>query len=155
MKVVILAIGRAKDGPEKRLWEMYLSRLPYHSSLNEFESHFPTGQRRVRDESQKISNWFDKKAPKRARLVCFDRNGTDTSSESLASLLEHWRDESIPAAYFAIGGANGHHPDLLARADYNLAFGTATWPHMLFRVMFAEQLYRAEMICAGHPYHRC
>ncbi len=154
MKLGILAIGRAKDGPEKRLWEMYLSRLPHHGSLNEFESRLPVGHQRVQDESKKIIDWFDEKAPQGARLVCFDPNGADTSSESLASLLERWRDESIPAAYFAIGGADGHHPDLLARADCKLAFGTATWPHMLFRAMFAEQLYRAEMICAGHPYHR-
>lgn len=154
MKLGILAIGRAKDGPEKRLWEIYLSRLTYHSSLTEFESRLPAGPQRVRDESQKISDWFDEKAPKGARLVCFDPNGTNTSSESLASLLERWRDESIPAAYFAIGGTEGHHPDLLARAHRKLAFGAATWPHMLFRAMLAEQLYRSEMICAGHPYHR-
>lgn len=154
MKLGILAIGRAKDGPEKRLWEMYLSRLPIHGSLIEFESNLPAGHQRVRDESRKISKWLDEKSSKGTRLICLDPNGTNTSSELLASLLQRWRDESIPAAYFAIGGADGHHPDLLSRADRKLAFGAATWPHMLFRVMLAEQLYRAEMICAGHPYHR-
>ena len=82
-------------------------------------------------------SWFDEKAPKGARLVCLDPYGKDTSSEGLAKLLVRWHDNSIPATYFAIGGADGHHPDLLARADPKLAFGSATWPHMLFRAMLS------------------
>ena len=54
----------------------------------------------------------------------------------------------------AIGGADGHHPDFLKKADKKIAFGRTTWPHMLCRAMLAEQLYRAEMILANHPYHR-
>ena len=154
MKLGILAIGNAKDGPEKQLWEMYLSRLPQRGSLIEFDTKFPAGPQRTKDESSKIMSWFDEKAPKGARLVCLDPYGKDASSEGLAKLLVRWRDDSIPATYFAIGGADGHHPDLLARADQKLAFGSATWPHMLFRAMLAEQLYRAEMISTGHPYHR-
>jgi 23S rRNA (pseudouridine1915-N3)-methyltransferase len=154
MKLGILAIGKAKDGPEKRLWEMYLSRLPHRGSLVEFDTKLPAGPQRTKDESYKILSWFDEKALKGSRLVCLDPYGKDISSESLAECVVRWRDSGIPATYFAIGGADGHHPDLLARAHQKLAFGSATWPHMLFRAMLAEQLYRAEMISTGHPYHR-
>ena len=87
MKLGILAIGKAKDGPEKQLWEMYLSRLPQRGSLIEFDTKLPAGPQRTKDESSKIMSWFDEKAPKGARLVCLDPYGKDTSSEGLAKLL--------------------------------------------------------------------
>lgn len=69
-------------------------------------------------------------------------------------MLQRWRDSGLASACFAIGGADGHGETLLARAESRIAFGSATWPHMLFRAMLAEQLYRATTILAGHPYHR-
>ena len=69
-------------------------------------------------------------------------------------MLGRWRDSGMGSACFAIGGADGHAEALLQRAEARIAFGSATWPHMLFRAMLAEQLYRATMILAGHPYHR-
>ncbi|MGB2399927.1 MAG: 23S rRNA (pseudouridine(1915)-N(3))-methyltransferase RlmH, partial [Candidatus Puniceispirillaceae bacterium] len=76
------------------------------------------------------------------------------SSEELADMIGQWRADGISQCFFAIGGADGHHPDLLKEADKKIAFGRAIWPHMLCRAMLAEQLYRAEMILARHPYHR-
>ncbi|MGB1417928.1 MAG: 23S rRNA (pseudouridine(1915)-N(3))-methyltransferase RlmH [Candidatus Puniceispirillaceae bacterium] len=68
--------------------------------------------------------------------------------------LQRHRDDGAGTIYFAIGGADGHDRRVLDRAQARIAFGSATWPHMLFRAMLAEQLYRATMILAGHPYHR-
>ena len=65
-----------------------------------------------------------------------------------------WRAEDRPAVCFIIGGADGLATSLHGRAKLKLAFGTATWPHQLVRVMLLEQLYRAGTILAGHPYHR-
>ena len=67
--------------------------------------------------------------------------------------LRQWQDQGADVA-FAIGGADGHGPALLARAERKLALGALTWPHMLVRGLLAEQLYRAQQILAGHPYHR-
>ena len=58
------------------------------------------------------------------------------------------------AAYFIVGGADGLAPSLLERAQVRMAFGRATWPHQLVRIMLLEQIYRAATILAGHPYHR-
>ena len=58
------------------------------------------------------------------------------------------------AAVFVIGGPDGLAPSLAQQADLKLAFGAATWPHQLVRVMLLEQLYRATTILTGHPYHR-
>jgi 23S rRNA (pseudouridine1915-N3)-methyltransferase len=55
---------------------------------------------------------------------------------------------------FVIGGAEGLDASVLRRADATLSFGALTWPHMLVRIMLVEQIYRAQAILAGHPYHR-
>jgi 23S rRNA (pseudouridine1915-N3)-methyltransferase len=85
--------------------------------------------------------------------VVLDEKGVNLSSVKWAEQISNWRDDGIRNAVFAIGGADGHSEDVLAAADKTLAFGVQTWPHMLVRAMLAEQLYRAEMILARHPYH--
>ena len=89
-----------------------------------------------------------------AVLVALDERGRDLASTELAQRLGTWRDEGIREAGFVIGGPDGLAPAITERADLLLAFGRATWPHMLVRAMLAEQLYRAASILAGHPYHR-
>jgi 23S rRNA (pseudouridine1915-N3)-methyltransferase len=71
----------------------------------------------------------------------------------LAARFAGWR-ESGRVICFVIGGAAGFDARVLARADFVLSFGTMTWPHLLVRTMLAEQMYRAQSILAGHPYHR-
>ncbi|NBX06710.1 MAG: 23S rRNA (pseudouridine(1915)-N(3))-methyltransferase RlmH [Proteobacteria bacterium] len=154
MKLEILAIGRAKPSPESDLVKGWLSRLPYGGTLHAFESNLPSGQKRQADESGKIAEWLDKHAPSHHRLVCLDPQGKDTSSEALAELIGQWRDEGVMQCFFAIGGADGHAATIRQKALRTISFGRATWPHMLCRAMLAEQLYRASMILAGHPYHR-
>lgn len=89
-----------------------------------------------------------------ARTILLDERGSDLSSEQLAGILERWRDEGVREARFLIGAADGHGEVERSRADLLLAFGRATWPHLMARAMLAEQLYRATSILAGHPYHR-
>lgn len=88
------------------------------------------------------------------RTVLLDERGEDLSSTDLAHTLEKWRDGAIREARFVIGAADGHPPVERERADLLLAFGKATWPHLLARAMLMEQLFRATSILAGHPYHR-
>jgi 23S rRNA (pseudouridine1915-N3)-methyltransferase len=88
------------------------------------------------------------------RTVLLDERGEQLSSEELAGLLGKWRDEGIRETRFLIGAADGHSREERDGADLLLAFGAATWPHLLARAMLAEQLYRATSILAGHPYHR-
>lgn len=89
-----------------------------------------------------------------APLVALTPTGQNLSSLELASYLGRWRDGGRRDVAFLIGGADGLPDELLARAELQLAFGRATWPHRLVRVMLAEQLYRASAILSGHPYHR-
>jgi len=86
--------------------------------------------------------------------VVLDQRGESLDSARFTSTLQRWRDNGRPAAVFVIGGADGLAPSLTEKVDLRLAFGAATWPHQLVRIMLLEQLYRAVTILAGHPYHR-
>ena len=154
MKLTILAVGKARKIAESELWANWLRRCPYPVTLQEFESHLTAGPERTKEESKKLLAYISQCSGSPKRLVSLDPNGVNISSEELADMIGHWRTEAISQCFFAIGGADGHHPDLLKTVDKKIAFGRATWPHMLCRAMLAEQLYRAEMILARHPYHR-
>jgi len=86
--------------------------------------------------------------------VLLDEKGEPLSSMRFAKQLEVWRDSGVREARFLIGAANGFDEAERDRADLLLAFGTATWPHLMARAMLAEQLWRATSIIANHPYHR-
>ena len=92
--------------------------------------------------------------PARVPFVALDERGVQWSSRALAERIAIWRDRGSPELAFAIGGADGLHSMVLDRADMTLSLGSMTWPHLLVRGMLLEQLYRAQQILAGHPYHR-
>ena len=92
--------------------------------------------------------------PARTPLVALDERGSAWSSRALADRIAAWRDRGVPELAFAIGGAEGLDAAVLGRAEAVLSLGSMTWPHLLVRGMLLEQLYRAQQILAGHPYHR-
>src|SRR5260370_42369604 len=92
--------------------------------------------------------------PAKTVLVALDERGDSIDSTAFARHLGRWRDESVADTFFLIGGADGLSPDLRRKAKLKLAFGAATWPHQIVRVMLLEQIYRAATILAGHPSHR-
>ena len=149
MRISIAAIGRSGQSPEHDLVHRYFNRLPHKGTLIERDSSKTSGLAGKRDEGKRLLAAL----PEQCRLVVLDENGVNLSSVKWAEQISNWRDDGIRDAVFAIGGADGHSEDVLAAADKTLAFGVQTWPHMLVRAMLAEQLYRAEMILARHPYH--
>ena len=150
MQLFIVAVGKARGSTEHRLAEGWLGRLPEGGSIHEIESKLPAGAKRRDDEGVRLL----RAVPPGAALAILDPRGKDYSSEDLAALISVWRDSGYGSAAFAIGGANGHAAHIRQKALRTISFGRATWPHMLCRAMLAEQLYRASMILAGHPYHR-
>jgi 23S rRNA (pseudouridine1915-N3)-methyltransferase len=159
MRVVIIAIGRLKQGPERELAETYRKRaqaIGRGLGMREIEiieireSRATDAERRRVEESIAIANVI----PERATIVILEESGESLDSAALAAVLREWRAEDRPAISFVIGGADGLAASLRERAKLKLAFGAATWPHQLVRIMLLEQLYRAGSILAGHPYHR-
>ena len=150
MQLSIVAIGKGRGSPETTLTQSWLSRLKPAGQIIEIESKLPAGPKRTEDEALRLLRAI----PDGAALGVLDPRGKDYSSEELAALIGGWRDDGFESAFFAIGGADGHADILRQKANHTIALGRATWPHMLFRAMLAEQLYRANTILAGHPYHR-
>jgi 23S rRNA (pseudouridine1915-N3)-methyltransferase len=159
MRVVIAAVGRLKQGPERELAASYRKRAEATGralGLRDIEiveiresRAQDAGRRRV-EESIAIANII----PDGAVVIVLDGRGENLDSAALAGLLREWRAEDRAAAFFIVGGADGLAPSLIERAQLRLAFGKATWPHQLVRIMLLEQVYRAATILSGHPYHR-
>ena len=160
MRVVIAAVGRMKSGPERDLAERYLKRaaqagrsigLTGFEIIEIRESRADNAARRMLEESIAIANVI----PERAVTVLLDERGESLPSAAFAGRLQGWRTEDKPAVVFVIGGADGLAPGAAGQVEARRsAFGAATWPHQLVRVMLLEQLYRAVTILSGHPYHR-
>ena len=149
MRLSIAAIGMGRQSLEHKLAEEWFNKLPHKGKILQCTSKLPPNAKRKKDESRKILGAI----PHNALIFAMTPHGRNVSSEELAELIAHHRDKGQRDAVFAIGGAHGHSNELLNQAHDKLAFGRLTWPHMLFRAMLAEQLFRAEMILAKHPYH--
>ena len=92
--------------------------------------------------------------PGGAKVIALDEKGKSLSSRELATLLGSWGDEGVRETAFVIGGADGLDGSVRKKADLTISLGAMTWPHMMVRGMVAEQIYRAQSILSGHPYHR-
>lgn len=151
MRISVITVGRARRGPERDLFEAFARRLLWPVDLIEVEERRPlAAAERVRREGERLLA----RIPEGAAVVALDGRGEPLSSEDLAARLGDWRDEGRADVAFLIGGADGLDGAVIARAELVLSLGAMTWPHLLVRGMLAEQLYRAQEILAGHPYHR-
>jgi 23S rRNA (pseudouridine1915-N3)-methyltransferase len=134
----VIARGKIARSPEGELVDRYAKRIGWPVRLTEL----PETGGRIPEPQVPL------------RTVLLDEKGQDWPSHKLAAQLERWRDDGVREARFVIGAADGHSSQERAEADLLLAFGKATWPHLLARAMLMEQLFRATSIIAGHPYHR-
>jgi 23S rRNA (pseudouridine1915-N3)-methyltransferase len=150
LRVLIAAIGRAKSGPHLDLQRLYAERLSWPLDVKEVEERrkLPAPERKAREGGLLLAC-----LPERAFVVALDERGKSLASTDFAAHLAKWQ-QAVPTIAFLIGGADGHGDAVRKRADYLLAFGAMTWPHLMVRAMLCEQLYRAQQILAGHPYHR-
>jgi 23S rRNA (pseudouridine1915-N3)-methyltransferase len=133
----IVARGKIGRGPEAELVERYLKRIAWPVKTTELGDKAPAPA-----------------APANSVTILLDEKGEQLSSAELAGRLERWRDQGKREARFLIGAADGFGEAERAGADLLIAFGRATWPHLMVRSMLAEQLFRATSILANHPYHR-
>jgi len=151
MRCWLLAVGRAKAGPELDLTRGYGGRLQPPLQVREVEEKrkLPVPERKAREAELLLAA-----VPAGAVVVALDERGMSLSSQAFADQLGRWRDDGRGDLAILIGGADGHGEAVRQRADLLLSFGAMTWPHMLVRVLAAEQLWRGFSILNGHPYHR-
>ncbi|WP_343520758.1 23S rRNA (pseudouridine(1915)-N(3))-methyltransferase RlmH [Sphingomonas sp.] len=138
MLLHIVARGRIGRGPEAELVERYMKRVTWPTRITELP-----------DTGGKLPE-----LQPGTRRVMLDEKGENLPSRVLAERLQAWRDDGVRETRFLIGAADGFGDAERAEADLLIAFGRATWPHLMARAMLAEQLWRATSILANHPYHR-
>jgi 23S rRNA (pseudouridine1915-N3)-methyltransferase len=151
VRVTIIAVGRLRGGPEQALAEHYRERIAWPVDIREVEERrkLPPAELKRREAAL-----IEAALPDRAVLVALDERGRELSSRDFAARIERWRDGGVADLAFAIGGADGLEEAIRSRARLVLSLGMMTWPHFMARGMLLEQLYRAQQILAGHPYHR-
>ncbi|MDI3469729.1 MAG: 23S rRNA (pseudouridine(1915)-N(3))-methyltransferase [Pseudolabrys sp.] len=159
MRIIVAAIGRLKSGPETELAERYRKRAEQSGRalglrsveiVEIRESRAEDSDRRRLEESIALANVI----PQGAVVVLLDEHGDVIDSTTFAARIGQWRAANTPALVFMIGGADGLSPSLRDKAQLQISFGAATWPHQMVRIMLLEQIYRATTILSGHPYHR-
>ncbi|HSF90841.1 MAG TPA: 23S rRNA (pseudouridine(1915)-N(3))-methyltransferase RlmH [Paracoccaceae bacterium] len=155
MRVSLCVVGRLRSGPERDLLDDYLTRFDRTGRA------LGLGPVQVLEVEDKKGGGMEAEAellrrtiPEGAVLVTLDERGKMLTSPQFADRMAEWRDAGQRDMALVIGGADGISPALRAEADFSISFGKMVWPHMLVRVMAAEQLYRAASILAGSPYHR-
>ena len=138
MLLHIVARGKIGRSPEADLLDRYLKRIAWPTKVTELPE---SGGRPPPPADNSVT-------------ILLDEKGDQLPSLAFAEKLRDWRDNGRREARFMIGGADGFDDAARAQADLLIAFGRATWPHLMARAMLAEQLFRATSILANHPYHR-
>lgn len=138
MLIHILARGRIGRSPEAELVDRYLKRVSWPVRVTELP-----------DTGGKIPP-----VEPGTRIVMLDEKGENLPSRVFAERIQAWREDGVRELRFMIGAADGFDDATRAGADLLIAYGHATWPHMMARAMLAEQLWRAASILSNHPYHR-
>jgi 23S rRNA (pseudouridine1915-N3)-methyltransferase len=152
MRLLIIAIGRARAGPESVMFKHYCERInAWTVTLIEKELRKKTDINKIATAESEL---LMKAIPEGAFIVALDEHGKELPSRKFTQLLNELSTLGNREIVFIIGGANGLSPLILERADRVISLGRMTWPHMLVRVLLIEQIYRAQQIKIGHPYHR-
>lgn len=151
MRRTLIAVGKCRDAAVKSLFDEYAGRINPRLALIEVEDKKkpPPPDLKLRE-----GRLILEAIPAGATLVALDEKGKSLDSPAFASRIGKWQDGGVQDLVFCIGGADGLDEAVRQRADLLLSLGALTWPHMLVRVLIAEQIYRAETILSGHPYHR-
>jgi 23S rRNA (pseudouridine1915-N3)-methyltransferase len=151
MRLSLIAVGRLKPGPLDALAQHYAERIQWPLSVREVEEKrkLPAKGMIEREGALLLAA-----IPPSAVLVALDERGRHMTSAAFAERIGRWRDAGTSDLVFVIGGADGLAEAVRERAQLVLSLGAMTWPHLLVRGLLLEQLYRAQQILAGHPYHR-
>ncbi len=150
LKIDIICITRLKKGPYYDLVQDYKKRIQWPVHIHELESKYTDAQKSQEEENEKIFKLINA----RAIVIALDERGNGLKSLDFAKTLENFKNNGENHIQFIIGGADGLTDEIRNRANVLLSFGQQTWPHLLARTMLLEQIYRAQQILAGHPYHR-
>ena len=148
--VELIVVGKLSKGPLHELCKDFAKRISWPLKIHEIESKAKDPKQVQDDEANKIID----KLSSTAFVVILDERGNGLKSLDFAKTIQNLQNSGENHMQFVIGGADGLTDAVRDQANFLLSFGQQTWPHMFARVMLLEQIYRAQQILAGHPYHR-
>jgi len=152
MHIILAAIGKLKKtSPEYLLMASYLKRSKWSVEIKEYEEKRSLSGTALKNAEADL---LLSSIPEKSKVIALDEHGSTLNSREFAGQLRNWQINGTNTVVFLIGGADGHGDKVKKRADLMLSFGRMTLPHFLMRVVLSEQIYRAQTILNGHPYHR-
>jgi 23S rRNA (pseudouridine1915-N3)-methyltransferase len=151
--ISILAIGKFENSPYQVLFKDFAKRLKWKVELRELEAKNTKNQNpeQVKEAEGSI---IIKNIRSGTKLIALDERGKDFTSQGFSKFIADSAVRGESDLTFVIGGANGLSPEVLKKSSMQICLGKMTLPHMMARVILIEQIYRAETIISGHPYHR-
>lgn len=153
MKISIISIGKFENSPHKQVFETYIKRLKWKVELKELD--LKNSQNLSVGKTKEGEGGLILKALKpSSKLIVLDEEGKQFSSMSFSKMISDFGVSGNSDLSFVIGGSDGLSEEVLNKASLKISFGKMTFPHLMVRAILAEQLYRAQSIIAGHPYHR-
>lgn len=153
MKITIISIGKFENSPHIKVFEHYLKRMKWDIELKELDLK-NTNNLSVEKIKEGEGKLIAKAIKSGSLTIALDEKGKEFTSVNFAKLLADFSLRGNSHLTFVIGGANGLSAEILAMAQLKISLGLMTFPHLMVRAILLEQLYRAQSIIAGHPYHR-
>ena len=153
MRITILSIGKFENSPHKSVYQHYLKRLKWKIDLRELElknSDKLSTPERKKGEGELIL----KNVKAGTKIIVCDERGKEFTSKNFSKLISDFAVSGDSDLTFIIGGSDGLSEEILQKAQKKISFGLMTLPHLMVRSVLIEQLYRAQTIIEGHPYHR-
>ena len=162
MRIGVLRVGKGRDKLLAEVAARYEERLARTANLVTAWAPEVTGRHRDADEIRRLEaerlgavlERWQRAAGRACEVICLDERGTIPTSRDLAARIQALAERGVSQVSFVIGGDQGLDPSLRERAGHVLALSRLTFTHEMARVLLLEQLFRAEMIRTGHPYHR-
>lgn len=149
-KIDVIVVGKVKKGSWYDLIDDYVTRTKWALNVIEVESKFTDAKAQQAHEHRLILEKLDEDS----FIIVMDERGDGLRSLDFAQTIQKIQSTGVDKITFLIGGAEGFTDEIRNKANMMLSFGQQTWPHVMVRVMLLEQIYRAQQIIAGHPYHR-
>lgn len=155
MKINLWCIGKTDQREMVQMLEYYQNRLPKHWNFEllvipDIKNAKSLSPELLKKEEAKI---LMAKIEKGDYTVLLDENGKHFTSREFSEKLNFWMNTSVKKINFIIGGAYGFSEEIYSLANEKIALSKMTFTHQMIRLFFVEQLYRADQILQGKPYH--
>ena len=155
MRINLLCIGKTDDKEIAGLVKYYQNRLPKHwnfeiTEISDVKNAKNLSPELLKKEEAKL---FLSNTENSDFVVLLDENGKQFTSREFAGKIDNWMNSSVKKVSFFIGGAYGFSDEIYQRANEKMSLSKMTFTHQMIRLFFVEQIYRADQILQGKPYH--